>query len=358
MPPSNQFTGLQMPVFSAFGWAGEEKAIEFALSKLELFINALYYSLHRDVQAQFPFHGLDRASQSVYLSTHETPDDGVYIAFNARPMSLEMSLAIKNKAALAKAYKSLEAAPANFYQLVTNLGAEWQLHLQQMEYDEEKGTAASYQDIFKDSVIKLDADSTVTIISRAAFLNSESQWLAPFSLSERIDSEKASAMGPAILKVVSDRISDLMPVIKMLTGKPRRAKAKKATKSKKPKATAVEETTIRRPSEAAGLERFTFVSKLKPLHIRRGFINLTPNHWPFFALNARTEVRDVTVKYEDNINKKSAVWRLVPNDQARLVLAPPIQEWMEENFGSEERIQVTAIKLGDKDIEITLDHAE
>jgi hypothetical protein len=349
-----------MPVFSAFGWAGEEKAIEFALSKLELFINSLYYSLHRDVQVQFPFHGLDRASQSVYLSTHETPDDGAYIAFNARPMSLEMSLAIKNKAVLLKAYKALEAAPASFYRMVTNLGPEWQLHLQQMEYDEENSAASSYQDIFKDSVTKLDADSTVAFISKATFLNGESQWLAPLTLSERIDSEKASAMGPAIIKVVSERISNLMPIIKMMTGKPRRAKAKAKTtaSARKTKAAPIEETTIRQPSEAADLERFTFVSELKPLHIRRGFINLTSNHWPFFALTARTEVREVTVKYEDKINKKSAVWRLVPNDQARIVLAPQVQEWLDENFGSEERIQVTAIKLGDKDIEITLDHAE
>jgi hypothetical protein len=349
-----------MPVFSAFGWAGEEKAIDFALSKLELFINSLYYSLHRDVQAQFPYHGLDRASQSVYLSTEETPDDGAYIAFNARPMSLEMSLAVKDKAFLTKAYKALEAAPANFYQLVTNLGPAWQLHLQQMEYDEDKGTASNYQDIFKDSVVKLDPDSTINFINRAAFLNNESQWLVTFNLSERIDSEKASAMGPAVIKVISERISNLMPLMKMLTGKPRRSKAKsKSTIStRKARTEPVEETTIRQPSEAANLERFTFVSELKPLHIRRGFINLTSNHWPFFALNARTEVREVTVKYEDKINKKSAVWRLVPNDQARLVLAPPVQEWMDENFGSEERIQVTAIKLGDKVIEITLDHAE
>lgn len=359
MPSSNQFTGLQMPVFSAFGWAGEEKAIEFALSKLEVFINTLYHTLHRDVQAQFPFHGLDKASQSVYLSTHEVPDDGAYIAFNARPLSLEMSLAIKNKAVLVKAYKSLEAAPASFYQMVTNLGPEWQLHIQQMEYDEEKDSASSYQDVFKDSVIKLDPDSTATYINRAAFLNGESQWLAPFTLSERIESEKASAMGVALLKVVGERISNLMPIVKMLTGKPRRARSttKAASKKRKNQAAPVEDTTIRQPSEAANLERFTFVSELKPLHIRRGFINLTSNHWPFFALNARTEVREVTVKFEDKINKKSAVWRLVPNDQARIVLAPPVQEWLDENFGSEDRIQVTAIKLGDKDIEITLDHA-
>lgn len=360
MPSSNQFTGLQMPVFTAFGWSGEEKAIDFALSQLEIFIDALYFYLHRDVQAQFPYHGLDKTSKSVYLSTHESPDEGLYIAFNARPMSLELSVGMTDKALLAKAYKSLEAAPAMFYQLVTDLGEDWQLHLQQMEYDEEKGTVANYQDIFKDSVMKLDPDSTATHISRAAFLNSESQWVVPFYLSERINSEKASAMGPAILKVMSERINNLMPIIKMMTGKPRRSKTKaKAASASKPRsATPIEETTIRQPSEAADLERFTYVSELKPLHIRKGFVNLTSNHWPFFAINARTEIREVSVKFEEKINKKSSVWRLVPNDQARIVLAPQVQEWLEENFGSNDRIQVTAIKLNDKDIQITLDHAE
>jgi hypothetical protein len=66
----------------------------------------------------------------------------------------------------------------------------------------------------------------------------------------------------------------------------------------------------------------------------------------------------VTVKYEEKINKKSAVWRLVPNDQARIVLAPQVQEWLEENFGSNDRIQVPAVKLNENDIQITLDHVE
>jgi hypothetical protein len=348
-----------MPVFSAFGWAGEEKAIEFALSQLEIFIDALYYYLNRDIQGQFPYFGLDKASKSVYISTHEDPDAGLHIAFNARPMSLELSLGLNDKAALVKAYKALEAAPTTFYQIVTDLGPEWQLHLQQMEYDEAQGTAASYQDVFKDSVMKLDLDSAAAILSRAAFLNSESQWLVTFYLSERIDSEKASAMGTAILKVMNERIAALMPLVKIMTGKPRRKpRAKPAAETRKKAAQPIEDTTIRQPSEAADLDRFTYVSELRPLHIKRGFVNLTSNHWPFFALNARTEVRDVTVKYEEKINKKSAVWRLVPNDQARIVLAPQVQEWLEENFGSNDRIQVTAVKLNDTDIQITLDHAE
>jgi hypothetical protein len=360
MPSSNQFNGLQMPVFTAFGWAGEEKAIDFALSQLEIFIEALYYNLHRDIQAQFPYYGLDRNSKNVFLSSNENPEEGVHIVFNARPMSLELSIGLNKKEALVKAYKSLEASAATFYQIVTDLGADWTLHIPQMEYNEENKTASSYQDIFKDSVMKLDLDSTAAHLSRAAFLNNESQWLVPFYLSERINSEKAAAMGTAIVKVMNERLTNLLPLIKMLTGKPRRSKAKaKPASQARPRNTApIEETTIRQPSESANLERFTFVSQLKPLHIKKGFVNLTPNHWPFFALNARTEIRDVSIKFDDKINKKSSVWRLVPNDQARIVLAPQVQEWMEDNFGSNDRIQVTAIKLNDQDIQITLNHAE
>ena len=35
MSATNQFNGLTMPVFTAFGWAGEETAIQFALSQLD-----------------------------------------------------------------------------------------------------------------------------------------------------------------------------------------------------------------------------------------------------------------------------------------------------------------------------------
>jgi len=55
---STRFNGLSMPVFSAFGWAGEEQALKYALSELESFINALYESLPKDTQALFSVHGL------------------------------------------------------------------------------------------------------------------------------------------------------------------------------------------------------------------------------------------------------------------------------------------------------------
>lgn len=350
-----------MPVFTAFGWAGEEAAINFALGQLEQFIDALFFSLPRDVQALFPFHGLDKTGQSVYLAANEDPAQGAYIAFFARPLSMEMILAISNKAALHKAWKAAQADILAFQALVSGLGSDWSLRIQQMEFDEESGSATHYQDLFKESVMEFEGEKALEVVERAAFLNSENQWVVPLQLSYRIKSERASVMGLTVLKYFSDVIVGLMPLAKLLTGQSRKAKTKARSKSvqaaEQPFAE-IEETAIRRPSDAANLDQFTYVSILKPLHIRRGFVNLTPLHWPFFALNARTETRPVVVKYEGHLDKKSAVWRLVPNDQARLVLSPHVQQWLEENFGPDDRLQVTALKVGDEEIQVTLSPVE
>ena len=47
-----------MPVFSAFGWAGEENALKFALSQLQLFIETLYARLPADAREELPAFGL------------------------------------------------------------------------------------------------------------------------------------------------------------------------------------------------------------------------------------------------------------------------------------------------------------
>ena len=54
MQPTTDFTGLSMPVFTAFGWAGEETAIKFALSQLEAFVSELHANLSREVKEKFP----------------------------------------------------------------------------------------------------------------------------------------------------------------------------------------------------------------------------------------------------------------------------------------------------------------
>ena len=103
------------------------------------------------------------------------------------------------------------------------------------------------------------------------------------------------------------------------------------------------------------VDTFTYLAELKPLHIRRGFVNLTAGHWPFFALNARAQTRDVTIVFGGRQDKHSSVWRLQPDDQARLVLGPQVHDWIEENFASSDQIQVTARKLDNNEIRITLE---
>jgi hypothetical protein len=149
-----------------------------------------------------------------------------------------------------------------------------------------------------------------------------------------------------------------MPLTLFLSGKTPKKRGKKAKKKKaKPKPT-VADTRITSAANAASLEQFTYASELMPLHVRRGFINLTPQHWPFFALNARTETRQVTVHYGNETDEKCAVWRLVPNDQARIVLSPSSQYWLEENFEAGDQVLVKAMKPDAQRIVITLESTE
>ena len=74
MSSKSAFTGLSMPVFTAFGWAGQETAINYALEQLELFINALHNNLSRQARADLPFAGLSRTNRSVFLAADETTE--------------------------------------------------------------------------------------------------------------------------------------------------------------------------------------------------------------------------------------------------------------------------------------------
>lgn len=354
---ARQFTGLTMPVFTAFGWAGEENALKFALAQLEQFIDALFYSLPRDLQKQFPAHGLDRGSQSAYLAVNLEPEKDLFVTFYARPLSLEVALALNHKAALGRAYKAAAAELPTFYRLLAELGPEVNLRIQQMQVDEGSGAASQYQDLVKEPIGSLTVDKTAELVERAIFLNSEEQWAMPLSLSRRFESEKIAAMGPAVIRILTDYLNSLLPLIKLLTGQARKPKGKTrpaaATKPRAKAAPAIPETTGYQLANVA-LEQFTFVCELRPLQIRRGFIDLTANHWPFFALSARTETRPVILNYDGHLDKKSAVWRLVPDDQARLMLSPAAQQWLEDNFNPEDRIQVSAVKLDADNIQVTL----
>ena len=350
MSSKSAFTGLSMPVFTAFGWAGEETAISYALEQLELFVHSVHNNLSRQAKGDLPFAGLSHSNQSVYIAANESPEEDLHIAFFARPMNLEMQLAITDSKALAKALKNAEAKPVNAHRLITELGAEWSLRLQQVQVEEESGEQSHYQDLFKDSITALSPETAAEVISKAAYLNSEEKWVTPFYLSRRIPAEQAAAMGLAITDVLRDEIDKLLPLIHFLTG--RRATSKRKTKPKartvKPmmggKAkgkTAVTQDTVLKPEDG-----FTHVTQIKPLHLRRGFINLTSAHWPFFAINSRTETRPVTIYYDGVYDKESAVWRMVPNDLARIVLSPAVHNWFEDTFTAEDEVQITVTPSG------------
>ncbi len=356
MSTTNEFSGLPMPVFTAFGWAGEETALQFALSQLELFINALHAQLPRSIQAKLPYYGLSQVNQNVYLSADKDVEKNVHIVFNARPMSLELQVALTDKQLLTKAWKLAEKQPVILHRLITELGSDWSLRLQQIQLDTESGNEVGhYQDLYKDDVIKMDEDTAFSILEKAAYLNSEEKWVTPLFISRRYSSEQASAMGNAIISVMSEQINGLMPLINFLTGKAKRKPTSRQT-TKTPAA------SVPDASDEADLEvviptveeGFTYISELKPLHIRKGFVNLTPKHWPYFSINSRTETRKVTVYYEGVYDKKCAVWRLVPNDRARLVLSPVVHQWLEDNFETSDQIQVVARKLDGDEIQISL----
>lgn len=352
MDETQEFTGLSMPVFTAFGWAGEETALNFALSQLELFIRQLHKSLPHGVHEKLPAAGLNSQSQTVYLAEADGDDAGVYITFLARPLSLEVQLSIQDKKGLAKGLKLAEQQPVICHRLITELGPEWSLRVQQMQIDEESGEKTHYQDLFKDSVTALDEETAVALFSKAAYLNDEAQWVTPFYLSRRFPSEQISVMGTAVISIMLEHIDKMMPVFDFLTGQvKKKAKAKSRTKPlPKVEESQITETQLVIEPDAG----FVYIAELKPLHLRRGFINLTSEHWPFFAINSRTETRPVTIYYNGIYDKGSSVWRLVPNDQARVVLSPTVRHWLEETFDANDKIQVTARILDEDDIQISL----
>ncbi len=350
--PGTEFTGLTMPVFTAFGWAGEEAAIKFALSQLEVFVGELHANLSREAKEKFSHFGLSEEHQAVYLSVKEDVFNDVYITYFARPMSLEMQLSIQDETVLNKIYKQAEKQPALNHRLITELGPEWSLRIQQMQVDEDSGEVAHYQDVYKDSVASLDEDAANELFSKAAYLNNDDRWIAPFYLSKRFDSERVAAMGLTIIQVMSEQVSTLMPLLDFMTGKTKR---KKSTKGKgKTKKTAVSKETVVTDSGEDIEEMFSYTAVLKPLHLRRGFINLTSKHWPFFQINSRTETRPVTIYYEGIYNKECTVWRLLPNDQARIMLSPTVHEWLEDSFQAGDKIDVVARKLNGNEIQISL----
>jgi hypothetical protein len=264
---------------------------------------------------------------------------------------------------LSKGLAAINKDPVAAHHVITQIDPSWTLRVQQMQVDMETGERAHHLDLFKDSVGNFTEEQAREVFGRAAYLTEEDKWITPVYLSLRLPSERAAAMGLAILDVSLDLVSALMPTLRLFTGrKPKKSRSTKTTRAKAPRgADAVEETPTGEPTITGHIksmaDSFTYVADLKPLHIRRGFINLTPAHWPFFAASSRAETRDVTVVFGGRQDRHSSVWRLQPDDQARIVLGPQVHEWLEENFGSSESIRVLARRLDNDEIRITLEAA-
>lgn len=349
-----------MPVFTAFGWAGEENALKYALAQMQAFIDLLYLRLPADVRGEFMTHGLSRENQNVYLATGESYDSDAYIAFNARPMSLEIQMGITGRNLLAKGLEAVNKDIAAAHHVFAQLDPNWALRVQQMQVDAETGERAHHLDLFKESVNNLGVEHAREIFERAAYLNEEDKWATPVYLSLRMPSERVAAMGYTIIDIAADLVSTLMPVLQLFTGKkPKKARAARPATKASRKGEAADEAPAGETAITGSIksmaDSFNYVAELKPLHIRRGFINLTPAHWPFFATSNRTETRGVTIVFGSRQDKNSSVWRLQPDDQARIVLGPQVHEWFEENFANSETIRVSARRLDNDEIRITLD---
>jgi hypothetical protein len=362
MGTAENFTGLTMPVFTAFGWAGEEAAITFALSQLEEFVQRLRANLPAALRNELKVAGVSRENQAAYLAVSEDVESDVHISFFARPMSLEIQLAITNTKVLAKGLSRAEKSPDESHKVLAKLDPGWTFRVQQMQIEptegEEEPTLSHYDNLFKDSVSAWDLETAVSILGKANYLNDQEQWVTPIYLSFRLPSEQVAAMGLQVIEVMHDHIAAIMPAFYFFSG--RTVKTEKV----RPKSRAISPSAdpLRRAATAHAPtlsddvepdEEFTYQTVLKPLHIRRGFINMTPEHWPFFADSARATTRKVTVLYGGKTDKESSVWRLQPHDQARLVLSSLVRDWLDTNFGSNDDIELRAQKIDDE-IQISL----
>ncbi|MFO7663551.1 MAG: hypothetical protein R6X18_13290 [Chloroflexota bacterium] len=362
MQAPTEFSGLTMPVFTAFGWAEEENALKFALSQVEQYVDALYLQLPPAVRDEFPSHGLSFENQNAYLATGDAFDSEAYVAFNARPMSLEILLGIVGKTALSKGLAVINKNPTVAHHTITQLEPSWTLRVQQMQIDTETGERAHHLDLYKESVGDFTEEQARDIFERAAYLNEEEKWVTPVYLSLRMPSERVAAMGMAIVPASAELVVALAPVLQLFTGrKPKKSRATKPSAKSKAVRPVVEpgDETPGEPTITASVKAmadgFTYVAELMPLHIRRGFVNLTPAHWPFFATGTRSETRQVTVVFGGRQDRSSTVWRLQPDDQARLVLGRQVHDWLEENFSASDSIRVNVRRLDNDEIRVTLE---
>ncbi len=363
----SQFTGLPMPVFSAFGWAGQEAAVKYALTQLELFVNRLHIALPQELQSMMPYFGVENDSQMVYIASSHKLEPEPYLTFQARPLSFEMTLHITDEMYIGKMLSVAERQFDSWYSAVQQLGEDWQVRIQQMEVPEE-GNPSHYQDLYKGPVQEFGREMAQEVVSRAIYLHGEEKWITPLYFTFRLHSDLVSGMGPAVIPGYRDHILQLLPLLQFIYT-PRKAaaaaRAPKVPKIRPPRTPAMPAPVAPRPfsgtpgtDNSAREELFQFIAELKPLHLRKGFVNLEPRHWTYFTTGSRMETRPVSVRYGTKKDDESSVWHLMPDDQTRIVLGPLAQAWLEESFDANDQIAVTAHRLNNDKIEVTLKKLE
>lgn len=175
---TSPFLGLTMPVFTAFGWAGEETAVQFALEQMKEFVAAMHSNLPRDIQMALPHHGLDKESQGVYLAHALETESDVHVTYHARPMALRMGIHVSERNALNRAFTTVQKHPDAWLKALQGLGDAWEIRFQQMEFNPDTSEATHYKDLYRGPVSELTAEQSAELVDRMVYLNGEEKWLA------------------------------------------------------------------------------------------------------------------------------------------------------------------------------------
>ena len=69
------------------------------------------------------------------------------------------------------------------------------------------------------------------------------------------------------------------------------------------------------------------------------------------------ETRPITICFAGTSDDSGSVWRLQPDDQARLVLGEPAHAWLTANFSANSKVSVNGLRTPDDKIEVVLSPA-
>ena len=319
------------------------------MEQMQLFIAGVHNTMSAEAKTLFPHFGVDEDTQGMYLARSEDITSDLYITWHLKPMALRMAINLTERDQLVKAFKAIEKRHEVWIKGVESLQGAWELRYSRMEYNPETKEATRYDDVYNDHTINLSPVKSAELVERMQYLNGEEKWLGIVELIQKFQSDFVSAMGVKVTDQFATMIDDMMPILNLLAGG-----ATSSTKKGKSRTTAKKKTKSTSAKEMKEeVEEFMYNAQLKPLHIRKGFINMTSLHWPFFAQNSRTTIREVTLLFDGNVDKDTTVWRLVPDDRARIKLSDKAHMWLEDNFTATDTVQIHATKRN-QDIEIEL----